>query len=85
MDHPSKVLLDGEYVNSDQVTPDKARYLGMWRPPVNPISDPKCDVLCTCGEILRYRGQENDHYNRGCFDVPQYVTIKRGDKCGEPS
>lgn len=75
MDNSSYVLLDGKIVGVAEITPEKHRFIGMWRPPVNPINNPKCDVMCLCGEIMRFRGQEVEHYKRGCFDMPQYATI----------
>jgi len=69
------VLLNGNYVQPEVVDPTKHRYVGMFRPPVNPVINPTTDILCRCGEILKYRGQEVEHYRRGCYDVPQYVDI----------
>jgi hypothetical protein len=72
-----QVLLDGRMVAADSVTPERARFVGMWRPPVNPMADPGGDVLCTCGETLRFRGQETAHYVKGCYDTPQYVGLSQ--------
>ena len=72
----SSVMLDGKLVNHAFVTPDKATFIGMWRPPVNPFSNPTCDILCNCGNVLKYSGEEREHYLRGCFDVPHYISRK---------
>ncbi len=75
MNDKTYVLLDGERVEASVIDPKLHIYLGMFRPAVNPISEPTCDVHCACGEILRHRGQEREHYLlKGCFDLPQYAT-----------
>jgi len=74
MDKP-KVLLDGKFVDAETVTPDKARFIGMWRPPRDPFGSATADCLCTCGRILRFKEEAIDHYRDGCHDVPQYVSL----------
>ena len=71
----SDVYLDGKAVPALEITPERHRFLGMFRPAENPMANPKTDIPCTCGEILKYRGLEIQHYRKGCYDVPQYVTI----------
>ena len=71
------VLLDGKFVAAESIDPAKHRYLGMFRPAINPIANPRTDVYCTCGQILKMRGEETEHYQKGCYDSPQYVTIER--------
>ena len=70
------ILIDGEIRTETELNPAKHRYLGMFRPSPNPMQNPRGYILCKCGEVLQYRGQEYDHYIRGCCDIPQYVTIK---------
>lgn len=71
------VLLDGKSVPADQVTPEACRFIGMWRPPVDPTLAINIDILCSCGRILKFRHQGPEHYRAGCFDVPQYVSLNR--------
>lgn len=70
------VYLDGLLTEEDKINPKEHKFIGMWRPPINPHKEPTGYIQCTCGHILQYRGQEIEHYNKGCYDVPQYVTIK---------
>lgn len=67
-------ILDGKEVNAEIINAEQHRYTGMWHPPVNPIANPTCDILCNCGEMLKYVGEEVVHYKRGCFDVPEYES-----------
>ena len=69
------VLLNGKFVSPEEIDPSKHRYVGMFRPAENPYKNSTCDILCTCGEFLRYRGQETEHYKKGCYDTAQYVDI----------
>ena len=69
------VYLDGKRVEPAVIDPAKHRFLGMFRPARNPWENPSFDILCTCGEILKYHHQEVAHYKRGCYDVPQYATL----------
>ena len=71
----SFVYLDGKRVDPNTIDPLMHRFLGMFRPARNPFENPNCDILCTCGDMLRYRGQEIEHYKRGCYDVPQYAML----------
>ena len=70
-----KVLLDGKKVDPSNIDPEKHRYLGMFRPATNPIANPTSYIYCNCGQILKYRGEETQHYIKGCFDIPQYQSI----------
>jgi len=70
------VLLNGKMVSADEINPGKHKYMGMFRPPVNPIANIQKDFMCSCGEILRTRNQTIEHYSKkGCFDIPQYIEI----------
>ena len=71
----SFVYLDGKLVDPGVIDPVKHRFLGMFRPARNPWENADCDIFCACGEILKYRGQEIEHYKRGCYDVPQYAML----------
>lgn len=74
----SSAMLDGEYVDSKQIDPKKHRYVGMFRPPSDPCLSGGVAgyIICGCGLTLQNVGQSREHYLRGCFDVPQYQTIK---------
>lgn len=72
-------LLNGQYVDASAIDPQRHRYLGMWRPPVNPLaatSPGVAVIICSCGAHLRYVHEGEQHYLRGCCDTPQYVDIK---------
>ena len=83
----TRVLLDGDYVDAALINPKEHVFLGMFRPAINPMANPTTDILCSCDQILRYRGQEHEHYLKGCFDVPQYATAatKQISNKGTPS
>ena len=70
-------LLDGKYVPAETIDPAKHRYLGMFRPPTNPLmpAKPVYAVICYCGYHLTFRAQSREHYLQGCCDVPQYASI----------
>lgn len=70
------VFLDGEQVKASLVTPKKHRFIGMFRPPVDPAAGAGCYVLCRCGQIQKYVHEAGEHYRAGHWDVPQYVTIR---------
>ena len=72
-------ILNGVHVDASLINPKEHVFLGMFRPAINPFANPTCDILCRCGEMLRYKGQEREHYLKGCFDVPQYGTIHKQD------
>lgn len=70
-------ILDGEEVPTAQIT-KMHRFIGYWRPPRDPLIDiTGCDrIVCRCGATLWYRDTDSSHWKRGCFDLPQYVTVK---------
>ena len=70
------VLLDGQQALPKDINPARHRFLGSFRPPVNPFDGATCDCLCPCGKILRYVEESRQHYMQGCFDVLQYVSIE---------
>ena len=69
------VLLDGVYVQPSKVDPGKHRFIGLFRPPRNPLLGATTDCICPCGGRVRYVHEGEQHYRNGCFDTPQYVTI----------
>jgi hypothetical protein len=71
----SAVLLNGKFVKDAAIDPAKHKFLGMFRPPVNPVWNASAIVLCSCGHKLWTREAGALHYKQGCFDVPQYVDI----------
>lgn len=68
-------LLDGEFVEPSEIDPTKHRFIGMFRKP-NPPKPEGRYILCPCGELLKYMGEERTHYSFGHFDIPQYQTLK---------
>lgn len=74
------VLLNGKTVAESEIDPARHRFIGRFRPATNWMADARTDVLCSCGDILRYVHQLQEHYNRGCCDMNQYVDIgQQGD------
>jgi len=67
-------FLDGKEVKAEEIDPGKHRFIGMFRHPIPPYSK-GWDIACPCGQILKIVGEETEHWMRGHFDVPQYVTI----------
>ena len=70
----STVYLDGKPVAPDAVSPEKHRFIGMWRPPRCPKL--RGDTVCSCGDTIRFAQETVKHYRDGCFDVPQYVSLE---------
>jgi hypothetical protein len=68
-------LLNGKFVDASVIDPAKHKFIGTFRPATNPMADPHGYILCSCGEILQVRGQEVEHYRRGCCDELQYVDL----------
>ena len=78
----SQVILDGQYVPADQINPAKHRFIGTFRPP---LPDPPEEWLihgvcrnCNTGMRTSMGNCYHKHWAQGCFDVPQYVTMKEG-------
>lgn len=76
MDEPPYVILDGVYVQPNKIEAAKHRFLGLFRPPVNPFWNATTICICICGQQLKYRHETDQHYSNGCFDTPQYVSIQ---------
>jgi hypothetical protein len=71
-----RVLLNGVFVHAEAIDPARHKFVGRFRPAENILLEAKTDVLCPCGEVLRFRHNLIDHYNKGCTDVNQYVDIE---------
>ena len=70
------VLIDGVVSPDEAVDPKKHRYIGMFRFPYEKYASLGAYVACTCGQTLKHLGQNREHWQNGCFDMPQYQTIK---------
>ena len=78
-------LLDGKQVKPEEINPAKHRFIGTWRPPAVPVRPRIRGVVCPCGQELNYLQGSGQilvdgsrafvHWQAGCFDEPQYVTI----------
>ena len=77
------IILDGEYIEPSKVNPKEHKFIGTFRPPMwnGATLNPGYSVICACGMSLYSGLAAHEHYLRGCFDVPQYVTIKRESPC----
>ena len=81
-------ILDGEHVEADQIDLAKHRFIGTWRPPVVPKEYTKKWCNCPCGDELNHTCSGGirlgpspfNHWQNGCFDEPQYVTIQPVEK-----
>lgn len=72
----SSAILDGKRIEASEINPAIHRYIGMFRPAVDPASDANCSVMCPCGKIQQFREEGMPHYHAGHWDLPQYVTIE---------
>lgn len=82
-------ILDGKPIDPSQIDPAKHRYVGTFRP-ADRSGLPKLNTHEKCpgcrrefhyyGMTTRYEDAIEtwlaDHYAKGCFDVPQYVSIE---------
>lgn len=72
------VLLNGLPSPPEFIDAAAHRYIGMFRPAVNPLEcDTPAYVICPCGQTLKFQHELREHYLRGCCDVPQYVTLEK--------
>ncbi len=75
-------ILDGHKVDADQIDPCKHRYIGPWRHPRPPTLaeferyPATRGRFCLCGDIIYTTAIRRNHWQGGCFDEPQYVTIQ---------
>jgi len=73
----NQVLLDGKFVEEKIIDPTKHKFIGMFRTPSQPYS-PGADVYnCPCGWNLETVNGVHEHWSKGHFDTPQYVSIVR--------
>jgi len=70
-------ILDGRQVDPSIINPARHRFIGTWRPPSAPVSAKGAWIACHCGHVLQAVGENFQHWQRGCFDQPQYVTYER--------
>ena len=70
------VLIDGKERPAEDVDASKHKFIGMFRHPRPPGYSTKPVGPCTCGEELTIQGQEREHWARGCYDIPQYVSLE---------
>lgn len=66
-----RVLLNGFMVDPKEVNPAKHKYIGKFRPTIFPEYD--IYLACTCGYF--FTNGFNEHQEKGCFDIPQYMDI----------
>ena len=78
------VILDGKQVDAKQIDPAKHQFIGTWRPPAIPKDFVGEYAICLCGESMNtvtsggfVWNRAFKHWQGGCFDEPQYVTIQR--------
>lgn len=63
------------YISVD--APGNFRFVGMWRPPVLPASPQALScvaIVCTCLEELNDDVQIRQHWELGCYDLPEFKT-----------
>ena len=68
-----QVVLDGYLVGSERVDPEKHAYRGMFRFSELPQEVFSFETHCPCGRNVK-PARVLDHYLKGHFDVPDYVT-----------
>jgi hypothetical protein len=71
-------MIDGKETSAENVNPNVHLFIGMFRKPLPPQSD--CSIMCSCGQLLNFREEGYEHYQRGHFDLPQYRTIIFSDE-----
>lgn len=81
----SQVYLDGKLVDSDLITPEEHKFVGLFRPaqcPDTKYIDEYGNVkfaavfVCGCGQHLWTKESVFSHYSQGHMDTPQYCSIK---------
>lgn len=69
------VLLDGKEVEDNIITPEKHKFIGIFRKP-NPYPSGIYDVcICNCGRHLWAKEDIYAHWLLGHFDICQYISI----------
>jgi hypothetical protein len=72
-------MLNGKVVEASIIDPAKHTFIGNFRSPEPPCSDPTKAYgiyLCSCGHALEMREDIRKHWYEGHMDIPQYVDIK---------
>jgi hypothetical protein len=75
---PRTARIDGEFQEHESIRPGTHRFVGMWRPPVAPASPQELSciaIVCTCLEQLTEAVRVQQHWETGCFDLPEYETL----------
>ena len=67
------VLLNGRPTEDEEIDPSKHKFIGMFRYPNPPT--PEGYVMCPCKQILQVEQTVYDHWQKGHFDIPQYIDI----------
>lgn len=68
-------MLDGKIVEDSEIDPGKHKYIGSFRSPQPPDTGGAAVMVCPCGQHLWFVEAVFDHWQKGHFDIPQYVTI----------
>jgi hypothetical protein len=71
---PTEARVGDEVSSADSIGPFH-RYRGMWRPPVPPLSPQQLGrtaVVCSCLEELANALHVRQHWEAGCFDLPEF-------------
>ena len=73
------VYIDGVIKPQTEVDPAKHTFIGNFRNPTPPCSDPTQShggyFQCDCGALLSFREDIRRHWYEGHQDIPQYKTI----------
>lgn len=74
---PMGARIDGE-IGQQMLRPEVHRFVGMWHPPVAPESPQErgsSAIVCTCLEELTDAVHVQQHWEAGCFDLPEFETV----------
>ena len=78
MPHTPQVYLDGVLVAVETISPEKHKFIGVWRSPAAPVptTEHPYDVYdCPCLQSLWDVGSVVLHWQQGHMDVPQYQSL----------
>jgi len=74
---PGPVRIDKECESDSALSGRRHVFRGMWRP-LSPPESPEAlgcaAIVCNCREELTDAQQVRQHWETGCFDVPEYET-----------